>query len=151
MKIVDVALLAAPNNTVSLLKPAAPLPGVPPGAQLAAWVQSPEPPFQLKSVAVFPVTNSEQWLLSFEKMIALQPQIVVPGHGAPTDVATIKKYTYDYIVYLRSAVALILEQDGDLEAAYAIDQSIYKHLDTFDELAVKNAGRVFQQMEMDSF
>jgi len=107
--------------------------------------------FHQRLLAVFPETNTEQWLLSFEKMLALQPKIVVPGHGTPTDVATIKKYTYDYIAYLRSAVALILEQDGDLEAAYAIDQSSYKHLDTFDELAVKNAGRVYQQMEMDSF
>ena len=36
-----------------------------------------------------------------------------------------------------------------LQAAYAIDQSRYAHLDTFDELASRNAGRLFEQMEFE--
>ena len=42
---------------------------------------------------------------------------------------------------------MLLEEGGTLEDAYAIDQSPYKHLETFDELAAKNAGRVFEAME----
>ena len=45
----------------------------------------------------------------------------------------------------------ILDDDGDLADAYNIDQSAYSHLDTFEELAGKNAGRLYQTMEMESF
>ena len=38
-----------------------------------------------------------------------------------------------------------------LAVAYAIDQSDYAHLNTFEELAVKNAGRLFQTLEMELF
>jgi len=41
----------------------------------------------------------------------------------------------------------VLDAGGGLMAAYEIDQSAYAHYDTFEELAVKNAGRVFQQVE----
>jgi len=107
--------------------------------------------FHQRLLAIFPDTNVAEWLKSFQKMAALQPRIIVPGHGVPTDLATIRTYTYDYLVYLRDQVNQILEEDGDLSDAYEIDQSAYSDLDTFQELARKNAGRLYQQMEMDSF
>ena len=107
--------------------------------------------FHQRLLAIFPDTHVAQWLASFEQMMDLQPEIIVPGHGFPTDLETIKIYTYDYLVYLSSEVARILEEDGDLSEAYDIDQSAYANLDTFDELSRKNAGRLFLQMEMDSF
>ena len=45
-------------------------------------------------------------------------------------------------------IEAILDDDGDLSDAYAIDQSAYSHLDTFDELAQKNVGRLYRQREM---
>jgi glyoxylase-like metal-dependent hydrolase (beta-lactamase superfamily II) len=107
--------------------------------------------FHERLLAIFPETKTGKWLLSFEKMMALEPEIVIPGHGHPTDMAIVKKTTYDYLVFLRSEVEALLEEDLGLTEAYQIDQSAYLHLDTFDELAKKNAGRVFQQMEMDFF
>jgi glyoxylase-like metal-dependent hydrolase (beta-lactamase superfamily II) len=107
--------------------------------------------FHQRMLAVFPETNTKMWLLSFEKMMQLKPQQIVPGHGQPTDLVTIKKYTYDYLVFLRTEVERLLDEDLGLTEAYQIDQSVYSHLDTFDELAGKNAGRVFQEMEMDAF
>jgi glyoxylase-like metal-dependent hydrolase (beta-lactamase superfamily II) len=107
--------------------------------------------FHQRLLGVFPDTNVQAWILSFEAMAKLEPEMVVPGHGAPTDLATITRETYDYLVYLTDQVAQILDADGDLSDAYAIDQSAYAHLDTFDELAVKNAGRVFQRMELEYF
>ena len=65
--------------------------------------------------------------------------------------AEITRYTRDYLQYLTDEIEKILEEDGDLADAYAIDQSAYSHLDTFDELAGKNAGRLFQTMEMEMF
>jgi glyoxylase-like metal-dependent hydrolase (beta-lactamase superfamily II) len=107
--------------------------------------------FHQRMLAIFPESNTKSWLESFRKMMILKPAFVVPGHGSPTDLATIKKHTYDYLIYLRQKVAELLEEDLGLTEAYEIDQSAYSKLDTFDELAAKNAGRVFQEMEMDDF
>lgn len=107
--------------------------------------------FHQRLLAIFPETNTKQWLSSFEKMMALKPKFVIPGHGEPTDIQTIKKFTYDYLVFLRSKVAELLDEDLGLTEAYQIDQSAYSQLDTFNELATKNAGRVFQEMEMEDF
>ena len=43
----------------------------------------------------------------------------------------------------------IWRRGGDLAEAYYVDQSPYKILDTFDELATRNAGRVYEQMEFE--
>lgn len=107
--------------------------------------------FHERLLGIFPDTNVLAWLRSFEAMAQLEPKIVVPGHGHPTDLAEIRRYTHDYLQYLVDEVNAILESDGDLSDAYAIDQSEYAHLDTFDELAAKNAGRVYQTLEMEFF
>jgi len=39
--------------------------------------------------------------------------------------------------------------DGSEQEAYKIDQSAYSHLDTFNELALQNAGRIFRAMEFE--
>ena len=49
----------------------------------------------------------------------------------------------------KQAVLSALEEGGGLEDAFYVDQSPYAHLDTFDELAKRNAGRVFEQMEFE--
>jgi hypothetical protein len=50
---------------------------------------------------------------------------------------------------LRGRIGEVIDDGGDLEEAYAVDQSAYAHLDTFDELARQNAGRVFRAMEFE--
>jgi len=107
--------------------------------------------FHQRLLAIFPDTDVDGWIESFAKLSALNPDIIVPGHGSPTDLPTIEKYTLGYLVFLRGEVVKILEDDGDLADAYAIDQSAYAGLHTFDELAAKNAGRLYQMMEMDYF
>ena len=44
-------------------------------------------------------------------------------------------------------IVLALAVGGGLAEAYYVDQSPFAHLDTFEELATKNAGRVYEQME----
>ena len=75
--------------------------------------------------------------------------MVVPGHGDPTTLPVVRKYTRDYLVYLREKIAEVLDDGGDLQQAYAVDQSPYAHLDTFHELATLNADRVFRAMEFE--
>lgn len=88
----------------------------------------------------------ETWESAFEPLGALY---VIPGHGHPTNMAQVRRYTRDYLVYLREQIGAHLESGGDLASAYYVDQSPYAHLHTFDELATRNAGRVYEQMEFE--
>ena len=63
--------------------------------------------------------------------------------------AEVRKYTRDYLIYVREQVAKILEEDGDLQQAYEMDLSAYEQLDTFDDLAKQNIGRIFRAMEFE--
>lgn len=58
--------------------------------------------------------------------------------------STVRKYTKDYIVYLRAQIIKILDDDGYLTDAYNIDLSAYEHLDTFKELSKQNISRLFK-------
>ena len=60
-----------------------------------------------------------------------------------------RKYTVDYLVYMRQEVERILEEIGGLEQAYRIDPSAFAQLDTFRELARINADRIFHAMEFE--
>lgn len=88
----------------------------------------------------------ETWNTAFEP---LKATYVIPGHGHPTNMDQVRRYTHDYLVYLREKIGAHLEDGGDLAEAYYVDQSPYKNLDTFEELATKNAGRVYEQMEFE--
>ena len=50
---------------------------------------------------------------------------------------------------VRRVIGEVVENGGTLQDAYRVDQSAYAHLDTFDELARLNAGRIFRAMEFE--
>jgi len=105
--------------------------------------------FHIRMLPIFEDTNTARWLELWEKFENLGAKIVVPGHGTPTDMPTVRKWTRDYLVFLRTKVAEIISNGGTLVDAYKIDQSAYMHLHTADELARSNAGRVFRSMEFE--
>lgn len=107
--------------------------------------------FQQRLLPVFPDTNTAEWLETWHNEFApfAKEMIIIPGHGEATDFATVDKWTRGYLEYLREKVAVLLEEGGTLEDAYQIDQSPYAHLETFEQLAAKNAGRVFEAMEFE--
>lgn len=99
---------------------------------------------------IFQDTCTSCWIETFEtRLMELEPEIVVPGHGQPTDMETVHHGTVDYLTDLRSKIAEHLEAGGDLAGAYYVDQSAWKDRATFDELATKNAGMVFSEMEFE--
>lgn len=106
--------------------------------------------FHERMLPIFEDTDTAVWLETwdneFEKLGAVY---VIPGHGHPTNMAQVRKYTRDYLVYLRTKIQEVIDNGDGLEKAYYVDQSPYKHLDTFEELATKNAGRVFEAMEFE--
>lgn len=107
--------------------------------------------FHERLLGIFPDSDVDAWIDSFDVMADLDPVIVIPGHGHPTDIETLRYFTQGYLQFLRDEIEMILDDDGDLSDAYNVDQSAYEMLDTFDELAQKNAGRMFRQMEEQLF
>ena len=50
---------------------------------------------------------------------------------------------------MREQIGEIIDTGGNLTQACAVDQSVYRHLDTFNELARGNARRIFRQTEFE--
>ncbi len=105
--------------------------------------------FHQRLMPIFEHTDTAGWIETWDKIEALNADIIIPGHGSPTNITEVTKYTKDYLVYMRNEVAKILDEDGTEQDAYDIDQSRFSHLDTFNELALQNAGRIFRQMEFE--
>lgn len=105
--------------------------------------------FHQRMLPLFEHTDSRAWIETWDAFEALGAEVVIPGHGEPTDMATVRKYTRDYLVYLREKVGEVIANGGTLQEAYVIDQSPYMHLPTAEFLARRNAGYVFQSMEFE--
>ncbi|MGJ8622151.1 MAG: MBL fold metallo-hydrolase [Yoonia sp.] len=106
--------------------------------------------FHERMLPIFEDTYTLDWLETWDtEFEALEATYVIPGHGHPTNMDQVRRYTKGYLEYLRAQIADLLDEGGGLAEAYYVDQSPYAHLDTFEELATKNAGRVFEQMEFE--
>ena len=106
--------------------------------------------FHERMPPIFPDTCTSCWIETFEgPFTELGATYVIPGHGHPTNMGTVTTGTVGYLRDLRDKVGAHLDEGGDLASAYYVDQENWKHLDTFEELATKNAGRVFEEMEFE--
>lgn len=106
--------------------------------------------FHQRLLPVMEHTDTAGWINTWDIFEALKPEITIPGHGvATTDMNVLRKYTKDYLVYLRKKIEEVLDDDGGVQEAYKIDQSAYSHLDTFNILALQNVGRIFRSMEFE--
>lgn len=106
--------------------------------------------FHERMLPIFEDTYILDWLETWDNEFeALEATYVIPGHGHPTNMDQVRRYTKGYLEYLRAQIAAHLDAGGGLAEAYYVDQSPYAHLDTFEELATKNAGRVYEQMEFE--
>lgn len=106
--------------------------------------------FHERMLPLFADTNSADWIDTWDSRFEpLGATYVIPGHGHPTSMDQVRRFTRDYLVHLRAMIREHLEGGGGLAEAYYVDQSPYARLDTFEELATKNAGRVFEEMEFE--
>jgi len=105
--------------------------------------------FHQRMLPVFEYTDTKAWIETWNKFEALGAEMVVPGHGVPTDMATVRKYTIGYLKFMRERIGKLIEDGGLLEDVYSIDQSPWMHLDTYDELHKLNASRMFRMMEFE--
>ena len=104
--------------------------------------------FHERMPPIFPETCTSCWIETFDgPFTALGATYVIPGHGHPTNMAQVTRYTSDYLKDLREKIRAHIDEGGDLAGAYYVDQEQWRNLDTFEELATRNAGRVFEEMD----
>ena len=106
--------------------------------------------FHERLLPIFSHTNTKEWIATWDNEFEkLNPIYVIPGHGHPTNMDQVRKYTRNYLVYLREKIGTFIENGGELKDAYYVDQTPFSHLQTFKELATRNAGRVYEEMEFE--
>jgi glyoxylase-like metal-dependent hydrolase (beta-lactamase superfamily II) len=96
--------------------------------------------------------DSKGWLKAMDKMIAVKPAIVVPGHGpASTDVARDLVLTRDYLVYLRETMGRAVADLDSFDDAYArTDWSKYNGLPAFEQANRINAYGTYLLLEQEA-
>ncbi len=100
-----------------------------------------------RMLGVGPMSKSSHWLKAFETLAALEPKWVVPGHGHATTLEKAKAHTYDYLIFLREAVAAMLDDGIGMERVGEIDQSRFSHLKVYEQIKGRNAQQVYTEME----
>ncbi|MCP5190903.1 MAG: MBL fold metallo-hydrolase [Pseudomonadales bacterium] len=96
--------------------------------------------------------DSKLWLAALDKLIALQPKYLVPGHGGASDTPVQDlTLTRDYLRFVRAemgkAVADLVPFD---EAYFNTDWSRYEHMPAFIEANRRNAYNTYILMEKES-
>lgn len=98
-------------------------------------------------LSVMSFSNSKNWVSVFEKLAALNPRYIVPGHGKPTDLEKARSQTLGYLTMLRTKVSKFMDDGGVIQDVSKIDQSDYAYLENFDLLKGRNVQQVFQELE----
>jgi glyoxylase-like metal-dependent hydrolase (beta-lactamase superfamily II) len=95
--------------------------------------------------------DSAGWLKAMDKMIALKPVAVVPGHGpASRDVERDLVLTRDYLAFLRQAMGSAVRDLEPFDEAYAkIDWSRFRSLPAFEQANRINAYGTYLLLEQE--
>ena len=92
-------------------------------------------------------SHSGSWIDVFEAMAALEPEMVIPGHGNPVPLAGATADTYDYLVNLRTQMGAYIDDGGDIIDSVNVEQSAFSYLQNYEGLAKRNAQQVYSEME----
>jgi glyoxylase-like metal-dependent hydrolase (beta-lactamase superfamily II) len=100
-----------------------------------------------RMLSIGPQSAHRSWIEAFDALAALEPEIVVAGHGDPATLTKATADSRDYLVFLREAVIDLMEGGGGIEEVGTIDQSQFSYLANYDELKGRNAQRVYEEIE----
>ncbi len=95
--------------------------------------------------------DSRAWIAALDKLIALNPRVLVPGHGAPSHAPrTDLVFTRDYLRYLRDQMGPAARKLVPFEEAYEkTDWSKYRAMPAFDEANRINAYNQYLRLEQE--
>ena len=96
--------------------------------------------------------DSAGWLRAMDKMIALDPRVVIPGHGpASKNVRGDLVLTRDYLLFLRQTFGRAVAEIEPFDDAYAkADWSRFKDLPAFTQANRLNAWGTYLRMEQEA-
>jgi len=95
--------------------------------------------------------DSRAWIGALDRLIALKPRVLVPGHGSPsTDPEPDLVFIRDYLKYLRQEMGRAARDFVPFEEAYAqTDWSQYRDLPAFEESNRVNAYNQYLRLEQE--
>src|SRR5512139_1436132 len=93
--------------------------------------------------------DSRAWIASLDKLLALNPRVLVPGHGEPSRTPRADLvFTRDYLKFLRQQMGRAAHDLVPFEEAYkAVDWSKYRSMPAFDEANRVNAYNQYLRLE----
>lgn len=96
--------------------------------------------------------DSRAWIAALDKLIALDPEVLVPGHGAPSHAPRSDLvFTRDYLQYLRDQMGPAARKLVPFEEAYEqTDWSKYRDMPAFDEANRINAYNQYLRLEQET-
>jgi glyoxylase-like metal-dependent hydrolase (beta-lactamase superfamily II) len=100
-------------------------------------------------LSVLPASNVRKAQAGFQRLLALNPKHVIPGHGRVTDLTQAKRETGDYYDFLISnigAAARNMDPIGETLDKFA-KPGQFMHLENFADLHRANMNRVFIDFE----
>lgn len=101
-------------------------------------------------LGLHPVSKTKTWLQSFEALEALNPRVVVPGHGRVTTLAQAQKDTGALLKALRAHMGQAVEAGTDLATAVkSFDAAPFRHLQHVEVWLPQLANRTYLEMEME--
>ena len=100
-------------------------------------------------LGILPQSNAETWLKAFEGLKGLQPAVIVPGHGAVTDLAKAQADSGDYLAFIVNGVKALAEDMAGVDEAVAQlgDAPQFARLANYDELHRGNVSRAYLRFE----
>lgn len=102
-----------------------------------------------RMLGIHPTSDVAAWQQSFHKLMALQPQHIIPGHGKPTDIAGAARDTGDYLDWLIQHVRAAQKDWQEIEETIdsLADAPQFKHLIHYDSWHRRNIHQTYLQLE----
>ncbi len=101
-----------------------------------------------RMLGVLPVSRTLRWLDTFAVIEQINPQVLVPGHGSVTTVASARADTQAYLVALRAHMKKAVDDGVDVSAAVkSFDAAPFMRLLNAAELMPGNASRTYLELE----
>ena len=99
-------------------------------------------------LGLHPVSRTKTWLASFAVIDELKPQLIVPGHGHVTHLATAQAQTRDLLRALRAHMGKAVEDGEDISSAVKrFDGKPFAHLKHADVWIPQLANQTYLEME----